>query len=282
MRKSILRIALFGLLTICLMASALAEGDGSGGGSNVGLALAESSVPDGAVDVALDVSIILTFNKNVVNMSVKDNNMGCFSLAAASGEVPVSVLMGDDQVDPSVKRIVTIKPKSQLSPDSVYSLTISKDLTSKSESSLGQDVTLRFTTRGAPAAPGDPSPSPVLTPAATPSPSEPPAVPAASAQTTALSPSPSVSAQTPSQTAVPASEKPTPGAVVPSDAPEAAPDPTAATPPQNPPPDGTASPDLADDVDADDSRPMSPFVYGIGAAVIVIAGTAWMLARKKK
>ena len=97
-RKRILSILLILLLITSLAVSAFAEGgngDGSGGGKNVPLGLAESSVPDGSTNVPTDVTITLTFNKNVVNFTVKDNNMTCFSLADSRGtNVPVTVLMG--------------------------------------------------------------------------------------------------------------------------------------------------------------------------------------------
>jgi hypothetical protein len=150
LRRSALLLAL--ILAWCLPAGvpALAadgDGDGSGGGSDEPLTLASSSVPDGSTGVAADVVITLTFSKNVVNMSVQDNNMGCFSMLDAAGApVAVSVLMGDDQVDPSIKRIIQIKPVSDLQPGAAYTLVISGSVTSKSGVSLGQDLTIGFTT----------------------------------------------------------------------------------------------------------------------------------------
>lgn len=177
-RKRILSILLILLLIISLAVSAFAEGgngDGSGGGKNVPLGLAESSVPDGSTNVPTDVTITLTFNKNVVNFTVKDNNMTCFSLADSRGtNVPVTVLMGDDQVDPDIKRIVNIQPSS-LSEGESYTLTISGRLTAKSGAVLGNDVILHFST---------------VAPAATPT----PPVTAGPAVTVTASPSQTVSA----------------------------------------------------------------------------------------
>lgn len=183
-RKRILSILLILILITSLAVSVFAEGgngDGSGGGKNVPLGLAESSVPDGSTNIPTDVTITLTFNKNVVNFTVKDNNMTCFSLSDSRGNnIPVTVLMGDDQVNPDIKRIVNIKPSS-LSEGEAYALTISGNLTAKSGAVLGNDVVLHFSTV-APAA----TPTPAATPA--------PAVTAGPAATVTASPSQTVSA----------------------------------------------------------------------------------------
>ncbi len=133
---------------------ALAEGgDGSGGGSGNPLTLDWSTVPDGSTDVPTDVTITLTFTKNVVNFTVRDNNMGCFTLVDSGGSrVPVAVIMGDDQVDPNVKRIISISPDT-LSPGETYTLIISGGLQAKNGTYLGSDITLTFTTAGAEEAP---------------------------------------------------------------------------------------------------------------------------------
>ena len=152
MKKILSLFVLFLLITV-LPASALAEGDGdgTGGGSSEPLMLASSSVPDGSVDVPVDTIITLTFSKNVVNMSVRDNNQTCFAMSDSSGnDVAISVLMGDDQVDPSIKRIIEIQPQAELTPDTTYTLTISQSVTSKSGVQLESDVMLTFTTVGAP------------------------------------------------------------------------------------------------------------------------------------
>ncbi len=142
-------IAFFLLLSFAV--SAFAEGgngDGTGGGKDKPLALETSSIANGAQNVSLKPEIVLNFNKNVVHFTVRDNNMKCFSMTdEGGGNVPVNVIMGDDQVDPSIKRIVTVTPKSSLEPGTVYLLKISKNLTSKSEVTLGKDLYISFTTQ---------------------------------------------------------------------------------------------------------------------------------------
>lgn len=141
-------IAFFTLLTFACAAFAEGgNGDGTGGGKDKPLALETSSVINGAQNVGLSPEIVLNFNKNVVHFTVRENNMKCFTMTDGSGKsVPVEVIMGDDQVDPSIKRIVTVKPKSALEPGTVYMLKISKSLTSKSGVSLGKDTYISFTT----------------------------------------------------------------------------------------------------------------------------------------
>ncbi len=146
---------LFVLLIVLMLAlspgvCALAEGgDGSGGGSGNPLTLDWSTVPDGSTDVPTDVTITLTFTKNVVNFTVRDNNMGCFTLVDSGGSrVPIAVIMGDDQVDTSIKRIISISP-DPLSPGETYTLIISGNLQAKNGTYLGSDIYLTFTTAGA-------------------------------------------------------------------------------------------------------------------------------------
>lgn len=124
------------------------SGDGSGGGQNVPLGLASSSPADGATGVAVTTQIKLTFNKNVINMSVKDNNLKCFTLISNGQQVPISIVMADDQIQPEYKRLVTIVPQQPLKAGSQYTLKIAPELQAKSGAVLGQEVNVDFTTAG--------------------------------------------------------------------------------------------------------------------------------------
>ena len=125
------------------------NGDGTGGGKDKPLELASSSIANGAQNVSQNPEIVLTFTKNVVHFTVRDNNQKCFSMTDSSGKaVPINVLMGDDQVDPSIKRIVTIKPQSSLTPGETYLLKIGGGITSKSGVSIGKDSYIAFTVAG--------------------------------------------------------------------------------------------------------------------------------------
>jgi len=152
-QKSGFSLVLSLVVLFCLFLSlpVLAEGDsgdGSGGGHDAPLALATSNPADGATNVAVDAQIKLTFNKNVINMSVKDNNVKCFALYNNGQKVPISVIMADDQIQPEYKREVTIAPQQPLQPGSNYTLKISPELQAKSEAVLGQEVKVNFTTAG--------------------------------------------------------------------------------------------------------------------------------------
>ena len=144
------------LLAFCLLCmSALSafaaggNGDGTGGGKDQPLVLASSSITNGAENVSQTPRIVLTFSKNVVHFTVRDNNKTCFSMTDENGNsVPINVEMGDDQIDPSIKRIVTIVPQSALKPGTTYLLKIGGGITSKSGVSIGRDSYISFTTEG--------------------------------------------------------------------------------------------------------------------------------------
>ena len=143
-------------LLLCSMMTAFAgdgsgggNGDGTGGGKGQPLVLASSSIANGAENVSQTPQIVLTFSKNVVHFTVRDNNKKCFSMTDESGNsVPINVEMGDDQVDPSIKRIVTIVPQSSLTPGTTYLLKIGGGITSKSGVSIGRDSYIAFTVAG--------------------------------------------------------------------------------------------------------------------------------------
>ncbi|MCR5485446.1 MAG: Ig-like domain-containing protein [Clostridiales bacterium] len=142
------------LLVVCTVLSvSAADGDGSGGGTGDGNGekhptVVTSSISDGETDVDVNVKIELVFSNNVVNIAVKENNINCFSLTADDGsQGSFSVLMGDDQIDPSteVKRTVVIACKN-LKAETKYTLKISKDLSAKNGNKMDEDYELSFTT----------------------------------------------------------------------------------------------------------------------------------------
>lgn len=124
------------------------QGDGSGGGQDQPLSLLSSTPADGAQDMAVDTQIKLSFNKNVVNMTVKDNNQKCFTLTADNQAVPFDVIMADDQVQPEGKRDVILRPRNGLSAGTKYLITISPMLQAKSGVVLGHEVKIAFSTAG--------------------------------------------------------------------------------------------------------------------------------------
>ena len=149
------------VVIFCVIPAFAGEGDGTGGGQGNPLTLVSSSLADGQKDVSLSPQMILTFSKNVVNMSVKDNNQNCFTLSSANGtQIPVKATMADDQMEPEKKQIIVVSPATKLSPGTQYILKILPGLTSKSGVTMGQTVSINFYTEKT-ASKDSPSGSPV-------------------------------------------------------------------------------------------------------------------------
>lgn len=151
-KVSMLLLVIF--ITVFLLSPVYADNgsrDGSGGGSSEALSLAASTPKDGAKDVETDVTLELIFNKNVVNMSVKDNNRTCFTLRSSDGHpVGIELIFPDDQVEPDKKRTIYIKPLQPLLTETEYTLLINEKLTAKSGVKLPQSVSVSFTTEERP------------------------------------------------------------------------------------------------------------------------------------
>jgi hypothetical protein len=128
---------------------AYAEGDGTGGGKSEALMLNSSSINDGATGVSLKPEIKLTFSKNIVNMTVYENNMKCFSLQTANGtSIPIDVILADDQIEFEKRNDAIITPKANLAQGTTYSVVISPSLMSKSGVTTGKVIKITFTTGG--------------------------------------------------------------------------------------------------------------------------------------
>lgn len=125
------------------------SGDGTGGGKDQPLLLISSDPADGQTGVPSTAHIKLSFNKNVVNMTIADSNKECFTLVSAAGEmVPVEVVMADDQIEPEKRRDIILEPSRQLLPGTEYTLKVAPELSSKSGVTLGEQVNITFTTLG--------------------------------------------------------------------------------------------------------------------------------------
>lgn len=125
----------------------LAEGEGTGGGQDAILTLEQATVKDGDKDVELDRRIVFTFNKNVVNISVKENNEKCFSVVDEKGEpVSFSIIMADDQLEREKRNDIEIEIADGLKEGKQYNVGISKNLTSKSGDVLDKDYEYSFST----------------------------------------------------------------------------------------------------------------------------------------
>lgn len=259
-----MRRALFALLAaVCLLTTAASAEDGAGKAQP--LALSSSSVADGAVDVAADTAIRLDFTKNVVNLTVKDNNLTCFSVTDSTGAaVPIVVSMGDDQVDRDVRNTIYVSPAQAWPAGETLTLTISGDLMAKNGTSMGTAHTLRFTVAGAAATPAPtPIPTPVPTPAPTPKPT----------------PTPAAATATPEPAVTPTPE-PTPSATAdPTPTPEVTAAPEESTTPSVPPteaPEPTAAPEP----DTQSGSPAPLLAAGVG--LVVVLGAVLLALRRRK
>lgn len=102
---------------------------------------------DGEQKVVTDVLISLEFNKNVVNMKVKECNQKSFKLFDEAGKIiPLEIIMADDQLYREKRREIKIKPVAELAPDIYYTLVIHSSLMSKSGEMLNEPVYITFKT----------------------------------------------------------------------------------------------------------------------------------------
>lgn len=123
-------------------------GGGTGGGKNEPLSLVNSVPADGTAGVNTDALIKLTFSKNVVYMTVRENNKKCFSLWSNNQQIPIEVIMADDQIEFEKRNDVILKPLQTLKAATSYRLEVAPQLESKSGAVLGHKVTVSFTTAG--------------------------------------------------------------------------------------------------------------------------------------
>ena len=123
-------------------------GDGSGGGSDIAFAVVQTDPQDGATGVDVKASIWLLFNKNVVNLSVRDINQANIILRDSAGHViSAEVTMKDDQVEPEYRREIVVVPSDPLNPGTTYILTIGSAVQAKNGDTLGKACTVTFTTK---------------------------------------------------------------------------------------------------------------------------------------
>jgi hypothetical protein len=143
---------LFMIILMLLVASGVVfaqEGEGGGENKDEPIVLVTSSITNNQINVPVDSEIRFEFNKNVVNMKVAENNKKCISLIdEKQTQVPISVQMGDDQVDPAIKRIITLVPKEPLKEGSSYIVLIKEGFMAKNGTTLTAPITLAFTTAG--------------------------------------------------------------------------------------------------------------------------------------
>jgi len=136
-KKRIRKMLSFCLLLFVLQmttAFAFAEnGENDGANRDDPLKLEETDPVYGDEVASLTPTIRLSFSKNVVNFTVKENNSSCFSMTDIKGNpVKISLYFPDDQVEPTEKRNIYITPAEPLKAGTQYVVTVSDKLTAKS------------------------------------------------------------------------------------------------------------------------------------------------------
>lgn len=138
------------LLLSCSFFSQLVSAEGgTGGNKDEPLSLVTSSITNGETNISIKPTIKLTFNKNIVNMSVSENNKTYFTIQKADGQtIPIDVVLADDQIEFEKRNDAVLIAKADLENGTNYSIVISPLLKSKSGISLGNEIRISFTTEG--------------------------------------------------------------------------------------------------------------------------------------
>ncbi len=136
------------ILVFSIFSISFVFGDnGSGGGKSTALDLVESTPANGETLVGIDMEILLLFNKNVVNMTVKDNNMNCIKFLNEDGtEVAADLIFPDDQINPDKKREISIKPRESLENGKKYIVKILPEFMAKNGTNIGKTIEVSFKT----------------------------------------------------------------------------------------------------------------------------------------
>lgn len=144
------KLVLFVMIFVIILGNTISFADDTvvkEDGQSIEFQLVESTPQNLSVDVALDAEIKLLFNKNVVNMTIKENNLKCIKLTDAKGEtVAADLIFPDDQIEPDRKREIIIKPNEPLNENETYIVEISADMQAKNGSLLGEPAFVSFTT----------------------------------------------------------------------------------------------------------------------------------------
>jgi len=106
-----------------------------------------SSPQNGATGVSPDLkTVLLVFDKNVVNDVVWDNNRQQIKMWRGTTPISINVTRIKDTVDFSKRNNIYVKPTQALRSLSWYKIVIYPDLTAKNGEQLGKTVTISFQT----------------------------------------------------------------------------------------------------------------------------------------
>jgi hypothetical protein len=138
------RILVFSIIMVMMLSMTAFAGDNNGQSL---LTITETMPVDGAKDIPVDQVIKLSFSNNVINSSIRENNMACFKLVDSDdNDVTIEVFMDDDQIHPDQKRIIKITPTEGFAENMTYTLKINGDMSGKNGNTLGDELTVSFST----------------------------------------------------------------------------------------------------------------------------------------
>jgi hypothetical protein len=138
------RILVFSIIMVMMLSMTAFAGDNNGQSL---LTITETIPVDGAKNIPVDQVIKLSFSNNVINSSIRENNMACFKLVDSDdNDVTIEVFMDDDQIHPDQKRIIKITPTEGFAENMTYTLKINGDMSGKNGNTLGDELTVSFST----------------------------------------------------------------------------------------------------------------------------------------
>ncbi len=138
------RILVFSIIMVMMLSMTAFAGDNN---EQSLLTITETMPVDGAKDIPVDQVIKLSFSNNVINSSIRENNMACFKLVDSDdNDVTIEVFMDDDQIHPDQKRIIKITPTEGFAENMTYTLKINGDMSGKNGNTLEDELTVSFST----------------------------------------------------------------------------------------------------------------------------------------
>ena len=138
------KILVFAMIMIMMLSMTVFAGDNNGQSQ---LMMKETIPADGAEDIPVNQEIKLSFSNNVINSTIMENNMTCLQLVDSDGnDIDIAIFMADDQIHPDQKRDIIITPAVNLAENMTYTLKINGDLSGKNGNTLGEELTVSFST----------------------------------------------------------------------------------------------------------------------------------------
>lgn len=111
------------------------------------LTLENCNLVSGSENIPVNTDIKLTFSNDVCSQKVRDHNLLCFSLQTSRNQfIEIDVIMAESNDHFEKKQEIIIRPRFQLTCNTVYVLTVSENLMGENQKFLGTDKVISFTT----------------------------------------------------------------------------------------------------------------------------------------